>query len=151
LLTDFHIAKGHLGRDKTRDAATAYFCNPRLAAVAAYVVKCCPLCQKFKGRAMGGAPLYRKSTKAPYEDYAIDLLELPPAKSNVKYLLVGIDPYTKFGNVVPLTNKRSATVTNALENRIFSALVREPETVTSDNGPEFRGEPFRIMLEKHGF
>jgi hypothetical protein len=150
MITDFHVATGQLGRDKTKEAASAYFCNPSLAAVITHIIKCCPVCQRFKSRALGGAPLYKNTTKAPYEDYAIDLLELPPAKDNIKYLLVGIYPFTKFGNAVPISNKRSATVANALENRIFSSLVKLPETITSENSPEFRSDPFRSMLERQG-
>lgn len=150
LTADFHRAAGHVGRDKTIEAISRYYFHPRLAAIVTYVVKRCGVCQRYKGRPKGGAPLYRRHPKAPYEDFAVDLLELPPGKSNVKYLLVGIDTYTKFASAVPLRNKRSDTVARALEERIFSTLVKLPETVTSDNGPEFRGRPFVEMLKRNG-
>ncbi|XP_047737241.1 uncharacterized protein LOC108675863 [Hyalella azteca] len=150
LTADFHRAAGHVGRDKTIEAISRYYFHPRLAAIVTYVVRRCRVCQRYKGRPKGGAPLYRRHPKAPYEDFAVDLLELPPGKGNVKYLLVGIDTYTKFASAVPLRNKRSDTVARALEERIFSTLVKLPETVTSDNGPEFRGRPFVEMLKRNG-
>ncbi|KAA0203133.1 hypothetical protein HAZT_HAZT000371 [Hyalella azteca] len=121
---------GHIGRDETIEAISRYFCSPRLALVVTFVMRQCPICQRFKGRPKGGAPLYRRIPETPYEDYAADLLELPPGQGNVMYLLVGIDTYTKFTNAVPLRNKRSAAVAKAHEERIFGSLVKVPETVT---------------------
>lgn len=149
-VASFHKAVGHVGRDKTVSALSRYYYSPRLAIVTAFVVRRCAVCQKFKGRPRGGAPLYRRVPKKPYEDYAVDILELPPGRGNVKYLLVGIDTYTKFANAIPLKNKKSATVSRALEHSIFSSLFKLPETVTSDNGPEMRGKPFRQMLARQG-
>jgi hypothetical protein len=138
LTADFHRAAGHVGRDKTIEAISRYYYHPHLAAIVTYVVKRSGVCQRYKGRPKGGAPLYRRHPKAPYEDFAVELLELPPGNGNVKYLLV------------PLRNKKSDTVARALEERIFNTLVKLPETVTSDNGPEFRGRPFVEMLKRNG-
>ena len=76
-------------------------------------------------------------------------MEVPRSKRGYKCLLVGIDLYTKFGHAMPLRNKTSATVAQALEGSILATLPKIPTNMLTVGGPEFRGSPFRYILETY--
>ena len=109
----------------------------------------CQICQRFKGCARGGEPLRRRIASKPYEQYAVDLLELGPAENNARYMLVGVDIFSRFMNAVPIKDKKAHTVCDALEQRIFPTLMRIPDIIISDNGPEFRAQEFEKLLSNY--
>ena len=102
-----------------------------------------------KGSSRGGEPQFKRQAAKVYEQYAIDLLELEPARGNVKYLLVGVDVLSCFMNAIPIKDKCARTVATALEQRIFPTLARIPDIIISDNGPEFRAKVFEELLLKY--
>ena len=85
-----------------------------------------------------------------YDQFAIDLLELEPAKGNVRYLLVGVDVYSRFMSAVPIKDKKKASTARiALEQRIFPVLLKVPDVIILDNGPEFVSHEFEELMKKY--
>ena len=77
----------------------------------------------------------------PNEVWQIDLLDmstLATKNKNFSWILIIVDVFTRQGGAVPIKNKTSATVADALQT-VFNK-VRAPDTVMSDNGSEFKGE-----------
>ena len=149
LVVKFHVAAGHMGRDKLLAAVQDYYYNIDCAKVVATVTRECNVCQRFKGCSRGGEPLCMRNASKPYEQYAIDLLELEPAEANARYLLVGVDVCSRFLNAVPIKDKKAETVCAALCQRILPTLMRVPDIIISDNGPEFRASAFEQLLRDH--
>ena len=145
----FHVASGHMGRDKTLVEIKKFYYSDKLNNAVNKIVRECQLCQLYKGNSRGGAPLVKRAPLHVYEQYAVDLLELPPARGHVRYLLVGVDVYSRFMNAVPLKDKSSKTVVEALEQRVFPGLVHLPKIIITDNGPEFRADLFSELMAKY--
>lgn len=60
--------------------------------------------------------------------------------------LVAVDHCSKWAVAVPLRSKSSAAVAGAFHHRVLPALLKVPQRVLSDNGPEFRGSEFESVL-----
>jgi transposase InsO family protein len=146
----YHKLLGHAGRDKVLDVLRTRYFHPGFATVVAQVVRQCPICQVHKGRTPHNYPLYRRKTSQPYEMYAVDLMDLPKSKGGYTCILVGIDLHTKFAHAVPLRSKTSQAVSKAFESNILATVPKTPAVILSDSGPEFRGKPFRELLEQYG-
>ena len=149
LVKKFHVASGHMGRDKTLAAMRKYYYHVNITKVVTNIINECTICQEYKGSSRGGEPQFKRQAAKVYEQYAIDLLELEPARGNVKYLLVGVDVLSRFMNAIPIKDKCARTVATALEQRIFPTLARIPDVIISDNGPEFRAKVFEELLLKY--
>ena len=145
-----HELLNHAGRDKVCEVMRRKYFNPQFAATIAKVVKECTVCQYHKGSSINKYPLYRRQTSRPYETYAVDLMELPKSKSGFTCILVGIDLYSKYAHVVSLRSKTSKMVSAALESHVLASVPKTPESILSDNGPEFRGQAFQQLLQRYG-
>ena len=149
LVVQCHIDSGHVGRDKLLPVIRDYYFNDHCAKIVAEVTRECAICQSFKGHARGGEPLHKRNPSKAYDQFAIDLMELEPATGSARYLLVGVDVYSRFMNAVPIRDKKGSTVKSALEQRIFPTLMRIPSVIISDNGPEFRSQEFEQLMQKY--
>jgi transposase InsO family protein len=151
LIMSCHNILHHAGRDKMLQVLRKDYFHPGLSAVVASVARECYICQCHKVDRSGPSyPVYRRNPSGPYALYAVDLMELPKSSGGFTCLLVGVDLYTKFGNVVPLRNKTSQSVAKAMESSILASTTKIPTVVLSDNGPEFRGKPFKDLLTRYG-
>ena len=63
-------------------------------------------------------------------------------------LLTMVDHFSKFGWVVPIPNKKSQTVLDAI--KLWFALHGKPDSLQSDNGTEFANSTLKTYLEKEG-
>ena len=84
------------------------------------------------------------------EIWAADLVEMGKfSKWNkgIKYLLMVIDVFSKFGWIEPLKDKRGESVTEALK-KIFKAG-RHPRLLWTDKGTEFYNSNFKRLLKEH--
>ena len=68
--------------------------------------------------------------------------------NGVRYLLMVIDVFSKFGWIEPLKNKKGETVVKAF-NKILKTG-RKPKYLWSDKGVEFYNKGFKTLLEKEG-
>ncbi|XP_065026191.1 uncharacterized protein LOC135650630 [Musa acuminata AAA Group] len=82
--------------------------------------------------------------------WGLDLLRLfPPASGQRKYIIVGVDYFTKWVEAEPL-----ATITeHQMEKFVWKNLVtrfRLPKAIITDNGPQFAGRRFQEFCADHG-
>jgi hypothetical protein len=76
-----------------------------------------------------------------------DLSNLASANKNYKYLLIAIDVFSRLLFVVPMKNKSTSTILDAVEE-IFDQT--EPTMINTDNGSEFISKEFKKLLKERG-
>ena len=142
----FHTNNAHVGIQKLKDLVSAHLWHPALASVVHDVCVTCEYCQVAKVSNQLVTPPVRKITSGgAFDLLVVDLLEFPKTVSGFICCLVAIDHHSKWLSVVPLRNKRGATVASACE-RILVSLPKCPNKILSDNGPEFRSKEFNDLL-----
>ncbi|XP_065008767.1 uncharacterized protein LOC135639007 [Musa acuminata AAA Group] len=82
--------------------------------------------------------------------WGLDLLgPFPPASGQQKYIIAGVDYFTKWVEAEPL-----ATITeHRMEKFVWKNLVTRfglPKAIITDNGPQFAGRRFREFCADHG-
>ena len=70
------------------------------------------------------------------------MLQFPRSTSGHVVALVIVDHYSKWLAVVSLHDKKSSTLARTLMHRVFPVLLRIPDQMLSDNGPEFVGTEY---------
>ena len=108
-----------------------------------YEKKCDP-CQRFalNTHQLGGF-LNPLSNPWPFAQWGLDIVgPFPKAAGNKKYLLVGINYFTKLVEVEPLANIRDVDVKKFLWKNIVTRF-GVPNTLISDNGLQFDSKSFR--------
>ena len=75
-------------------------------------------------------------------------IDFPEANDNYKYWLVVIDTFSKFSWLKHLKSKSMQETTKAFED-ILRESNRTPSSLNTDNGTEFIGTTFQLMLKKH--
>jgi hypothetical protein len=131
-------AAGHFGRLKTlKRVKELYYWPQRRKAVVEWC-RNCSVCSKRKGpasRLHGPMQLYQVG--APMERVGIDILgPLPLTDSGNRYLLVAMDYFTKWPEVVALPNQEAVTVATALVENFFCRF-GAPLELHSDQGRNF--------------
>ncbi|KAK2396595.1 protein NYNRIN [Trifolium repens] len=88
----------------------------------------------------------------PFRGWALDLIgEIKPASSkNQRYILVGIDYFTKCIEAIPLPNVDQEAVINFIQNHIIYRF-GIPETITTDQGSVFTGRKMQEFAQEIGF
>ena len=84
------------------------------------------------------------------EIWAADLVEMQKfSKWNkgIKYLLMVIDVFSKYGWIAPLKDKKTESVRTAFDE-ILKKNKREPEMLWTDKGSEFNSKHFKDFLKK---
>ena len=94
-------------------------------------------------------PTVKITTHSPFELLAVDLVTFPKSKDGYVGCCVAIDHNSKWLSAVPIRNKTTTTVCDALEHHIFPCLPRLPERLLSDNGKEFTSREFQEMLQRY--
>ena len=83
--------------------------------------------------------------------WAAHLVEMPKySKWNkgIKYLLMVIDIFSKYGWIAPLKDKKTESVSLAFD-KIFKKNKRKPEMLWTDTGSEFVSKHFKEFLKKN--
>ncbi|XP_045810829.1 uncharacterized protein LOC123905257 [Trifolium pratense] len=115
--------------------------------------KGCQECQKHAGiQHVPASELHSIVKPWPFRGWALDLIgEIRPASSkNQRYILVGIDYFTKWIEAIALTNVDQETVINFVQNHIIYRFGL-PETITTDQGTVFVGRKMQDFAEQSGF
>ena len=95
---------------------------------------------------------FRKRTEISYgidKIWAADLVEMQKYgkwNKGLKYLLMVIDVFSKYGWIVPLKDKKAESVSLAFDE-IFKK--RKPEMLWTDKGSEFISKHFKDFLKRH--
>lgn len=150
VLHKVHTQLAHIGRHKLMACVQEHFWHPAMEKVARDICASCGHCQLFKVNNQPIAPPTIKiATSHPFDLLAVDLLQFNKSSKGNIAALVTIDHFSKWLSIVPLHDKRSITVANALKYRILPYLPRIPDRILSDNGPEFIGSDFVDVLKDY--
>lgn len=88
----------------------------------------------------------------PIRGWALDLIgEIrQPSSKNQRYILVGIDYFTKWIEVIPLPNMGQEDVIELIQKHIIYRF-GIPETFTTDQGSIFTGRKMQEFAKEMGF
>ena len=92
---------------------------------------------------------YVKATvlKAPFKQIAIDLADMQNHEvKGHKYILTGVDLFSKKGYAVAIKNKEGKTVARAFKF-MMEQMKEKPSTVRHDVGSEFKDDNFKQLLK----
>ena len=132
--------KGHLGIVKTAAEFRKHFYFPQFTEFLLDYIRNCSTCQQIKvpRRTLIAPPLESISAEQmfPGDTMMIDLVGKMKPSAGFKYILTGIDVFTKYLFSVALPRADAETVARAL----VSILMRHsylPETIVTDKGTTF--------------
>ena len=146
-----HYKMGHIGRDKILNLIYQSIWHPSTYKVVSDITSTCQSCQKIKiGAQRILPPSHKIQTRYPFEMIAADLTVLPRTSSGFIGCLMVVDHFSKWGTAIPIKNKRSETVTGALVNQVLPSLLRQPDKILTDNGPEFSSQVFQEAMNSIG-
>ena len=132
------------GRSLAHKAITQSYRWPNMQKEALEYVKKCDQCQRFAPNThQPGGFLNPLSNLWPFAQWGLDIVgPFPKAVGNKKYLLVGIDYFTKWVETEPLTNIRDVDAKKFLWKNIVTRF-GVPNTLISDNGLQFDSKSFK--------
>ena len=139
----------HIGKNKLIELIASRFWHPAFRQVIYDICVSCKFCQMYKVSNQNDKPPCLKiKANHPFHLVAVDLVKVPRSSSGFETCLVAVDNVSKFLMVVPIRDKKSATVAKAFEHQILTHIVRIPDRILSDNGGEFVGREFNEVLTK---
>ena len=145
-----HVKLNHIGRNKLVSMIQEHFWHPGLQKVCGDICRSCRHCQLFKTHRLDKElPVIKIQTRSPFEMVSIDCLSFTTSKKGNVAALVFIDHFSKWLCVHPIRDKKSSTVAKVLKQKILPALPKLPDSLLSDNGPEFIGSDFKLALDDY--
>ena len=147
----FHRGPGsaHQGRDSVLERMGRSYWWPNMRAVVRQVSDMCETCDEFRQARTGRAELHPIECADRSELVAIDMWggqqAFPPTPEGNSIVLVMVDHFTKYAELVALPDQKAATIAVAFEK---NWILRHgaPLKVLSDNGPCFRSAEFESLL-----
>lgn len=135
----------HPGAAATVKLITERFIWPSVRKDCRAWVRACQACQRCKVQRHTSAPLGEfKLTGTRFTHVHIDLIGPLPSSEDFKYCLTAVDRFTRWPEVVPLTNITAETVAKAFYTH-WIARFGCPETITTDQGRQFTSQVFRAL------
>uniref|UniRef100_A0A2N9HFP5 RNA-directed DNA polymerase n=1 Tax=Fagus sylvatica TaxID=28930 RepID=A0A2N9HFP5_FAGSY len=146
------ICGNHSGaRSLVHKLVRAGYYWPTMQKDAISYVRACDKCQRF-GNLIHSPPetLTPMTAPWPFAQWGLDIMgPLPVGRRQLKFLVVGIDYFTKWVEAEPL-----ATITEKnIRGFVWKAIICRfgiPRTFISDNGRQFDNSPFREFCEELG-
>ncbi|GFS26688.1 Pol polyprotein [Elysia marginata] len=140
----------HPGHKPTTRAISARYVWPGLKREVKNMVRACHSCQASKiGR-------HTKTALNPFDppdrrfwDIHVDLVGPFPPSEGYTYLFTIIDRFTRWPEAVPIQNAEATTCARALL-RNWIARFGVPDSITSDQGPQFTSSLWRELHNVHG-
>ena len=149
IVAEFHIAYGHLGRDKLLSLLNSLYHSPTLYKTCISIIQGCHICQLVKPGNSRLPPLIPSQTASfPLNIFAIDFCKVPSFKG-FTHVLIGVDHFSGFIITKACRSESAAEVTSFLSN-VF-ANFGSPITIKSDNGASLlKARPVRNLLALWG-
>ncbi len=140
----------HPGQNRTTSLVGAHYFWPYLPTNISKWVKTCPVCQRVKVTRHNRQRLQNfPSSMSRLSTIHIDLVGPLPPSDDFKYLLTIRDRGTGFSLAIPLRDKSSVGVIEALRLHLIS-IFGVPTTIVSDNGGEFTSAAFDEFCSNYG-
>ena len=111
----------------------------------------CDVCNSRKGPSTRNqARMQQFNVGSPFERVAVDILgPLPVTERGNKFLIVLMDYFTKWPEVMPVPNQEAETIAEVLVDHVFSRF-GVPMELHSDQGRNFESEVFRETMKIMG-
>ena len=138
------LHESHLGIVKTKQLAKDYVFWPGLMTQIEDKITRCDTCQTFRKSQPTEPLISHDIPKQPFTKIGVDLFH-----ANDRNFLLAVDYYSKYPEVIELQNLTSAHTINVLK-QIF-ARHGIPETVISDNGPQFSSHEYKLFSKNYQF
>jgi transposase InsO family protein len=118
---------------------------PGMHQEVAECVRTCPVCQKDRPRKVTPEVLrWIDKGEAPFAGWSIDAAgPFAADEDGNRYLLVAIDPFSKWVEAVPTPSLNSWRAADFLYQRIITCWGK-PRFIRTDNGSEFSGSLRRL-------
>ncbi|XP_026533449.1 uncharacterized protein K02A2.6-like, partial [Notechis scutatus] len=136
--------EGHPGMVRMKALARSYVWWPGLDAQIASWVNACQACQATRAAPPIAPPTRWEDAGAPWARLHIDLAGPMLGKT----FLVVVDSFSKWTEVAMLSSTTTQAITRVL-TRLF-ATHGLPDTLVSDNGPQFSSNEFAIFTANLG-
>jgi len=139
--------QGHMGVERTMDKI-------RRAGVTWYdmkddvttYIKSCGLCQKLRLRHRVNIQMATTAVESPFHTIAMDSIgPFEKDKDGNKHILVVIDAFTRWVELIPTTSTDAKTCAQALIDHLFLRYGL-PIEIKSDNGPQYANEVICELL-----
>ncbi|KAL7291695.1 hypothetical protein TKK_0014485 [Trichogramma kaykai] len=142
---------GHFGRHKTYERIALRYHWPSLHRDVTRYVKACQICQQCKVQQLLPAGLMgRRPFKKPWSVVAGDVMgPFPRTARGNEYILVFVDEFTRWVEVIPIRKANAQTIRRELNERIFLRF-GVPDIFHSDNGTEFKNKIIDQFLKERG-
>jgi hypothetical protein len=146
ILNDFHsdACGGHLsGTSTSQKIHRAGYFWPTLFHDCIHAVKRCNKCQLYANKAQAPPTLLHTVVTAdPFCKWDIDFMTCnPPSSNGQKYIVVAIDYFTKWVEVMSTFNNIAGTTTSFFFNHVITCF-EIPLQLVSDHGKHFDNEIF---------
>lgn len=150
----------HPGRRRTIQLLRARYWWPSLTADVCRWIQSCEKCLTFKGSVNKrlGHPQHLRVASAPGHTVAMDIMQFTPAPDEVgegsaKCVLVMIDTFTRWPELIPMPDKGASSVVNAFLQWVTRHGV--PVQLNSDMDSAFMGKVMkramaRLKVTQHG-
>ena len=150
LIRRVHASIGHLGRDRTYAMSAQRYYWPRMYHAVVEALRSCSVCDRvrasFDAKAVQLHPL---PIMGLFYRFHLDAaVNLPESSQGMRHVLIIVEAFSKWVDLIPLITLDAATVTTTFEERVLARYGRPVEVVT-DNGSEYKAE-FHQLLIHHG-
>jgi len=141
----------HLGRDKTYEKIKRKFFWYKMKEFISKYCNCCLSCLAHKNpKEWSKAKLCNIETSYPWDLVCVGILgPFPTTPNGNKNILTVICGFSKFVFILPIPNKKGATIAKTLFVKVFSVLGM-PARLHSDRGKEFTNKILKNMLNLLG-
>lgn len=142
------VCTGHQGVQRTRERIKARFYWYRMHSDVRDFVKSCKKCNlNKKASRKAKAPMTKYHAGAPMERVHLDFLgPLPETPRGNTNILVMVDQFTKWCEIVPLPSQTAETTARAAVNEFF-ARFGCPFSVHTDQGRNFESRLFKAICD----
>ena len=143
-----HKLAGHPGVRKAQNLISKNYFWKHCRRDAKEFVLNCDVCQLSRGNVMKHVPLeLYPSDLMPFQCVSMDKMgPFPRTTNGNRYILVFVDYLSRYTEIVPVKDRKSTSVAEALRRRILTPHGC-PQTLLSDNALEFTSELFRKLCE----
>ncbi len=138
------IHSAHLGVVKSKSRARDVLFWPGMAAQIEDLVQKCGICAQHRPNNPKEPLISHPPTSRPWEKIGVDLCTC----EDREYLIM-VDYFSKYPEVKQLKDQTSKTVINKMKATF--AQHGAPDTVMSDNGPQFSAQEFKDFAEEWEF
>jgi hypothetical protein len=148
LVWECHNYYLHCGPKKCHQLLLENFIFKNMGRTIRQILSSCDICQHCKINPKPlTAPAHGITCREKNDQIAVDIIgPLPTSSSNVKYILIVIDIFTKFVNLYCLQRATTKTILNRLLNQHFPKF-GIPNKIQTDNGTQFKSHKWIQKME----